>query len=46
MKPRARYRILVPAAKLSAEERQNIPGVVGIFYDIELLGVDQSHLHM
>ncbi|MCR9143877.1 MAG: FKBP-type peptidyl-prolyl cis-trans isomerase [bacterium] len=52
MKPRARYRVIVPAFKLPAEKSPAGPGaapqqplVKGIYYDIELLGVDSNHLH-
>ena len=49
MKPRARYRIVVPPAKLPAEEQAGLPGkaplVQGMYYDLELLGVEQNHLH-
>ena len=46
MRPKARYRIVVPPTKLAAENPgQQVPVVMGIFYDIELLGVDENHLH-
>ncbi len=53
MKPRARFRIIVPPYKLPAEKAPASPGaastaqplVKGLYYDIELLGVDSNHLH-
>lgn len=53
MKPRARFRIIVPPSKLPAEKSVAAAGVAGktqplvkgLYYDIELLGVDANHLH-
>lgn len=53
MRPRSRYRVIVPARKMPGEKNPvgagppgpDSPLVKGLYYDIELLGVDSNHLH-